>query len=219
MSTVQNFNWIESSQLPPSGAQVWACYINSEGNHSQMRAEYIHSRTRAVVGAASGDYGMETDFDDATDTAYWPAGWYELVDHLGELTHLPVPGEKVVCWMLLPGVPVELERPTAGTNSQQEAASATIPADDDYNLFRRVLQLPSIHKVLPGHRYLAVDGTGIVHSSEARPECAHAAEPENRRWTSATGMRRVAVVVPPAQPETELYVLDSGEWVSEELRG
>ena len=216
MSTCLDYNWVDAIQLPQSDAQVLACCIDSQGQPSRIRAEYIHPRTRAVVGALSGDYGMETDFDDATDTAYWPAGWYELVEHLGDLTHLPVPEDKVAYWMLMPDLPVGLLQPVVATDSHQEAGSTSIAAEDDFSPFRRVLQLPSIHKVLPGHQYLTVDGTGIVHSSESRPQCAYAVEPENRVWSSDTGMRRVAVVVPPAQPEVELYVLSVGEWVSEE---
>lgn len=218
MSTVRTSNWIESSQLPPSGAQVWACYINSDGNHAQMRAEYVHARTRALIGAASGDYGMETDFDDATGTAYWPAGWYELVDNLGELTHLPVPAEAVVCWVSLPPLPHDLLQ-KANDKAEAHVVPASEGAADNSCRHRRVLRLPAVHKVMPGHGFLAVDGTGIVHSSEARPEYVHEPEPEKRHWRSASGMRRVAVVAPPGMPETELYVLSAGEWIADESRG
>ncbi len=64
---------------------------------------YCHPRSRVVDYYYVGD--DDIDYDDETDTAYWPPGWYEQIINEADYSSIPCDHEcKVTHWEELPGV-------------------------------------------------------------------------------------------------------------------
>ena len=95
--------WISvEERMPEPNTQVLAHYLNRLGKGRRVRAEWIASHT---VEASDDAWGDGADYDDATDTYYSPAGWYECVDNWDELAYLFINEGTVTHWMPLPAAP------------------------------------------------------------------------------------------------------------------
>lgn len=93
--------WVPvSERLPDPGLPVIACVVDRHGTkwRRRIRAQYAPPLTLEM----SDDCADEGDYDDATDTLYCKAGWYE--DNEYEDTHWLVTDE-VTHWMPLPDFP------------------------------------------------------------------------------------------------------------------
>ena len=93
--------WISvADQLPASGVTVLACYRNSAGNVRRIRACWVAEKT-----CESNPDGEIGEYDEATDTYYDPAGWYEQIDNWDEYTSVTVHEGDVAHWMHMPPPP------------------------------------------------------------------------------------------------------------------
>ena len=89
-------------RLPESGKTVLATYQNRLGKLCRIRAQFIASKTREQ----HYEYDeCEGEYDEATDTYYWRAGWYECIDNWGDYSHVAVCEGSVTHWMLIPEAP------------------------------------------------------------------------------------------------------------------
>lgn len=93
---------VGEGQMPPPGVTVLACYRNGDGKLRRIRAEYIAAHSRS---ADDLDPDCETVYDEATDTNYWPEGWYEVIDNWGDYSHVLVTEGVVGHWTYLPAGP------------------------------------------------------------------------------------------------------------------
>jgi hypothetical protein len=93
--------WIPvTERLPKPGKFVLAVFRYSTGKQVVIRA--MHAPPKTLSEEDYGEFLTDPDYDEATDTTYWPEGWYECNDN--EETHWQV-HEEVTHWMPLPGVP------------------------------------------------------------------------------------------------------------------
>ena len=95
-------------RLPEAGVKVLAHYMNSHGKSRSVCARWIPAKFNSDE---SDNYdGDFLEYDEDSDTYYWPEGWYEVIEncddygsvtiHEGEVTHwrplphwsLPLPG-------------------------------------------------------------------------------------------------------------------------------
>lgn len=99
--------WISvEDRLPDSGTPVLAYYLNRLGMSRRVRAELV---ARHTVEASDDAWGDGADYDEATDTYYSPAGWYECVDNWDELAYLFINEGAVTHWMPLPAPPKQIK--------------------------------------------------------------------------------------------------------------
>jgi hypothetical protein len=106
----QPHEWIAVDEcMPEPGAYVLAVFRYTTGKQRVIRAMHAHQKT-----LSEDDYGEfvteGADYDEATDTTYWPEGWYECNEN--EETHWQV-HEEVTHWMPLPAAPSVGEKPDA----------------------------------------------------------------------------------------------------------
>lgn len=101
--------WISTAErMPESGQIVLAFHLNSHGLPRRIRAEYVQAMTREAGASGDIDCDLDCDYDEATDTFYWPGGWYEHIEHWDEYACFRVPDSiKVTHWMPLPEPPAE----------------------------------------------------------------------------------------------------------------
>ena len=99
--------WISvTDRLPPSGVPVIASYRNSAGMNRRIRAEYIAQNTRE----RSDDIDdIASEYDEETDTVYWTAGWYELMNNWDDYASIAVHEGEITHWHAMPECPVEDE--------------------------------------------------------------------------------------------------------------
>lgn len=99
--------WISAEdRLPDSGRAVLAYYLNSHGMGRRVRAALI---ARHTVETSHDAWGDGADYDEATDTYYSPAGWYECVDNWDELAYLFINEGTVTHWIPLPAPPKQIK--------------------------------------------------------------------------------------------------------------
>jgi hypothetical protein len=103
-------DWVPvSERLPKPGKYVLAVFRYSTGKQVVIRA--MHAPPKTLSEDDYGEFVTEgADYDEATDTTYWPEGWYECNEN--EETHWQV-HEEVTHWMLLPAAPSVGEKPDA----------------------------------------------------------------------------------------------------------
>jgi len=93
--------WVPvAERLPKPGKFVLAVFRYSTGKQQVIRA--MHAPPKTLSEEDYGEFLTDPDYDEATDTTYWPEGWYECNEN--EETHWQV-HEEVTHWMPLPEVP------------------------------------------------------------------------------------------------------------------
>jgi len=93
--------WVPvTERLPKPGKYVLAVFRYSTGKQQVIRA--MHAPPKTLSEEDYGEFLTDPDYDEATDTTYWPEGWYECNEN--EETHWQV-HEEVTHWMPLPEVP------------------------------------------------------------------------------------------------------------------
>lgn len=98
--------WVSvEDRLPDSGLHVLACYTNRLGKGRRIRAEYIAPKSREVDEVTADPDTQCVEYDEATDTYYQVAGWYELIDNWDEYSSIAVVEGDVNHWMPLPAAP------------------------------------------------------------------------------------------------------------------
>ncbi len=101
---VESAKWVPvSARLPEAGLMVLAFYVNGAGKPRRIRAKYIADRTCESTDF-DGDIGAV--YDEASDTYYWPAGWYEQIDNLDDYSAVAVCEGEVTHWMPMPDGPL-----------------------------------------------------------------------------------------------------------------
>jgi hypothetical protein len=95
-------DWVPvAKRLPEPGQYVLAVFRYSTGKQVVIRA--MHAPPKTLSEEDYGEFVTEgAEYDEATDTTYWPEGWYECNEN--EETHWQV-HEEVTHWMPLPEVP------------------------------------------------------------------------------------------------------------------
>lgn len=92
--------------LPATMMPVLVAYGRDGKPFGYTVAAYV--RALSVESDGADDAMLDTlefsDYDENTDTFYWPAGWYERQSANPAYTHLPMT-EDVIAWMYLPGWP------------------------------------------------------------------------------------------------------------------
>ena len=93
-----------------SAPQNRAClihYRNICNRDRVIKAKYVSARTIE----ANEDWPDEAcDMDDETETAYIPAGWYEMIDNHDDCSLIGVSSSvKITGWMPLPAAPANKE--------------------------------------------------------------------------------------------------------------
>jgi hypothetical protein len=91
-----------ADRLPESGKTVLATYQNRLGKLRRIRAQYIAPKTREQN---IDNDELDGEYDEATDTYYWNAGWYECIDNWGDYSHVAVCEGNVTHWMPMPDAP------------------------------------------------------------------------------------------------------------------
>jgi len=106
----QPHEWIAVDEcMPEPGAYVLAVFRYTTGKQRVIRA--MHAPQKTLSEDDYGEFVTEgADYDEATDTTYWPEGWYECNEN--EETHWQV-HEEVTHWMPLPAAPSVGEKPDA----------------------------------------------------------------------------------------------------------
>jgi hypothetical protein len=93
--------WIPiADQSPNAGKMVLACYKNSADKWRIICAYWIPAKFREAD--AESEIG---EYDEATDTYYDPAGWYERIDNWSEYGAVVVTEGEVSHWMSMPAPP------------------------------------------------------------------------------------------------------------------
>jgi hypothetical protein len=108
--------WIEcDKEMPPPGIPVLAYYETAYEKGRRIRAQFVPEKCISIDEMPF-DEGAE--YDEETDTCYWPSGWYEWNEE--EETHWAV-----VCvvthWMRLPDSPSN-EKVQGAEHSEAPAA-------------------------------------------------------------------------------------------------
>jgi len=89
-----------SERLPDAELRVLAAY-NDGRMTTTLRALYI---PKFVVECYEFETDIETEYDETTDTTYYPSGWYEAIEE-GESSMIgPLTGT-VTHWATLPALP------------------------------------------------------------------------------------------------------------------
>jgi hypothetical protein len=90
-----------SERLPEPNVKVLAYYVNALGNGRTICAIWVPAKTRSD----SGDECDFTEYDEETDTLYWPEGWYEQIENWEDLGWVRVYEGEVIYWQALPKWP------------------------------------------------------------------------------------------------------------------
>jgi hypothetical protein len=100
--------WISvDARLPDSGKTVLATYLNRCGKPRRIRAQYVAAKTREQN---FDNDELDAEYDEASDTYYWKAGWYECIDNWPDYSHVAVCEGDVTHWTLMPDAPVAAEK-------------------------------------------------------------------------------------------------------------
>lgn len=88
-------------RLPEPGVKVLAHYFNDLGKGRTICAIWVPAKTR------SDSYGDDdfTEYDEVSDTFYWPEGWYEAIENWDDLGYVRVDEGEVIYWQSLPKWP------------------------------------------------------------------------------------------------------------------
>ena len=98
-----------SERLPEAHRKVLAHYFNSQGKGRTICAIWVPAKSRSDSGGEE-DF---TEYDEETDTFYWPEGWYEVIENWDDLGYVKVYEGDVSQWQPLPQWPT-LPLPISG---------------------------------------------------------------------------------------------------------
>lgn len=90
-----------SERLPEPSTKVLAHYFNDLGKGRTICAIWVPAKTRSD---SYGDDGF-TEYDEDSDTFYWPEGWYEAIENWDDLGYVKVAEGEVIYWQPLPKWP------------------------------------------------------------------------------------------------------------------
>lgn len=90
-----------SERLPGPSVKVLAHYFNDLGKGRTICAIWVPAKTRSD---SYGDDGV-TEYDEVSDTFYWPEGWYEAIENWDDLGYIKVDEGEVLYWQPLPKWP------------------------------------------------------------------------------------------------------------------
>ena len=90
-----------SERLPGPSVKVLAHYFNGLGKGRTICAIWVPAKTR------SDSYGDDdfTEYDEESDTFYWPEGWYETIENWDDLGYVKVVEGEVIYWQPIPKWP------------------------------------------------------------------------------------------------------------------
>jgi len=90
-----------SERLPEPSVKVLAHYFNDLGKGRTICAIWVPAKTR------SDNYGDDdfTEYDEESDTFYWPESWYETIENWDDFGYVKVDEGEVVYWQPLPKWP------------------------------------------------------------------------------------------------------------------
>ena len=90
-----------SERLPRPSVKVLAHYFNGLGKERTICAIWVPAKTR------SDSYGDDdfTEYDEESDTFYWPEGWYETIENWDDLGYVKVDEGEVIYWQPIPKLP------------------------------------------------------------------------------------------------------------------
>ena len=96
--TIQRKGWISVSDDMPKKVCL-AYYKNELGNGRTVKAKYVNKFSEE---ANTDDDWIE--YNEADDTYYYPAGWYEMIDNWDDFTFVTI-NHEVTHWQPLPAAP------------------------------------------------------------------------------------------------------------------
>ncbi|MGO4305751.1 DUF551 domain-containing protein [Cupriavidus sp. RAF12] len=95
--------WIPAAEnMPKLGQTVLATYLNRAGKPRTIRAKYIPAK---AVEANTDSDAVADEYDEATDTYWLQAGWYEQIDNWDDYTSVQVCEGEITHWMPMPAAP------------------------------------------------------------------------------------------------------------------
>ena len=100
-----------NERLPRPSVKVLAHYFNGLGKERTICAIWVPAKTR------SDSYGDDdfTEYDEESDTFYWPEGWYETIENWDDLGYVKVDEGEVIYWQPIPKLPAhDLPLPEVG---------------------------------------------------------------------------------------------------------
>jgi hypothetical protein len=104
---IEAHRWVSVREKPKHWQKVLLKYTNPNGKPRIIRGCYVHKKTEEHD---SDSEDLFPDYDEETDTYYWPEGWYECADEFGDITHMYVPHLPISHWMPIPAMEVKSER-------------------------------------------------------------------------------------------------------------
>lgn len=87
-------------ETAPSGLAILVFYKNSSGYGRIIKAKYVPKFTWE----SETDCEMDTEYNEETDTFYYPSGWYEMIDNWDDYTCCVVEHQPEL-WQHLPRMP------------------------------------------------------------------------------------------------------------------
>lgn len=96
--TVQREGWVSVADAMPNKVCL-AYYKNELGNGRTVKAKYVKQYSEE---ANTDDDFIE--YNEADDTYYYPAGWYEMIDNWGDFAFVTI-NHTVTHWQPLPTAP------------------------------------------------------------------------------------------------------------------
>ena len=100
-STAMLGAWVPvAERMPAAGQTVLACYRNRANNVRRIRAHWVAAKT-----TEAGTDDECAEYDEATDTYWTPAGWYEQIDNWGDYSAVMVCEGEPTHWMPMPPAP------------------------------------------------------------------------------------------------------------------
>jgi hypothetical protein len=92
-----------SERLPEPSVKVLAHYFNDLGKGRTICAIWVPAKSRSDEGDLDADGFLE--YDEESDTYYWPEGWYEAIENWEELGWAKVYEGEIAYWQPLPQWP------------------------------------------------------------------------------------------------------------------